>query len=123
MKHTVTPNGHLQIGFSDPDDAEVVRQLLERHGGDDVGFLSDLLDSTGWEPNGQLYLVKPEEIGALTQAPIIADDLVLGEHCEVQAIGDVWWFPNYMVEHFGQTLLKHGSVTFTHAPALETAAA
>lgn len=64
--------------------------------------------------------IAPENIGALTDAPILADEPDYGDEHNVDGPGVhpdscVWWFPNYMIEDPWFTLVKTGKVVFTLA--------
>ena len=63
----------------------------------------------GWE------FVLPENIGALTDAPILTDEIIYGDLGTVEYIGNVWWFTNYAIENEVETLLKKGKVVFSLA--------
>lgn len=126
MKFVTLPNGNLQFALENDADKETVQDLLAKNAGDDVGFLADLLEDTEWQPNGHLHLVHPEDIAALTGAPILATERDIADDgtVSVPESARVWWFPDYMVLHFGQVLLKEGKVSFMHAlPVEETASA
>jgi hypothetical protein len=58
-------------------------------------------------PPGYCF-VDPCEVGALTDAPILRDD-----------DGSVWWFPNYCIEDWTETLIEKGAVTFAYGGKLE----
>lgn len=112
MKYEITPNGNLLIS-SEPEDAEMLAHLKDINQGDDVTFLADLLDQTGWSGNGQLNTVRPEDIGALTDAPILSDDVTIEDDGHATVNGRVWWFPNYMITNFADVLIEKGQVVFT----------
>lgn len=114
MQHQITPAGNLEI-LCEEGDQENLREMLDKATHMDHGFLADLLEDTGWSPNGRLYQVRPEWIAALTDAPILTDDLSFEEDGTALVCGRVWWFPNYMVESFAETLINTGSVIFTAA--------
>ena len=111
MHTTITKNKNLAI-IMDHGDQELVKDLLERHGGNDDAFLYDLLDTTGWLGNAKLFPVHPVDIGALTCAPIVADDVIYDDDGTVRVIGNVYWYPQYEWRHFGEQLLKHEHVIF-----------
>jgi hypothetical protein len=118
MNFAITDNGNLELTCDDSEKADL-QEMLDKATHMDHGFLADLLEYTGWSPNGRLYQVQPEWIGALTDAPILTDACVLDEDnapFAVSVTGTVWWFPNYMVESFAETLIKTGRVLFTKAP-------
>ncbi|MCC5611031.1 hypothetical protein LC612_30845 [Nostoc sp. CHAB 5834] len=116
MNQEALSNGNLKISLEDQADEEFVTETLERHGGDDILFLCELLEHTGWTPNGVLHRVAPEAIGALTEAPILTDECLIDDKGDVTVQGKVWWYPDYMVRHFGQVLLEKKEVVFTAAP-------
>src|SRR5208283_5888464 len=87
-------------------------------------FLREQRDGTGWKLgtdaifseliewhlcNGWEF-VAPEEIGALTAAPILSDSAMRNDKGELTAIDKVFWFPNYQVESEIETLLEKGRV-------------
>ena len=53
-------------------------------------LLEDHLCS-GWE------MVPPEDIGALTAAPILSDEISRDDHGNVTQAGRVYWYPDYAV--------------------------
>lgn len=99
-------NGNL-IFIAESSDETMIDDLLDRHEGNDLGFLRDLLDLTGWSGNGVLRAVRPIDIGALTDAPIVTD----GFPTDTTG-GTIWWYPNYMVRHLGEELKRHKQVIF-----------
>lgn len=114
MEFNKTGRGNLEIVAEDGD-KEALQDLLDKCTHKDHGFLADLLEYTGWSGNGHLYQVQPEWIGALTDAPILTDDMIFGDDGS-EVVGNVWWFPNYQVESFAETLIRDGRVVFTPAP-------
>lgn len=118
MKFDIKPNGNLVLTL-EPGDREALADDYNDHGADDSRFLVDILEHTGWEGNGRLYSVQPEDVGALTEAPILADNKQIADDGTVTVPGNVWWFPDYMVTSFAKKLMTDGSVTFTAAPENE----
>lgn len=118
MKYEITPNGNL-LFTSEPDDAEMLAELKERHEGVDVAFLDDLLEKAGWSTNGHLQSILPEDVGALTDSPIVTDDMSFVRDGEHVVNGRVWWFPDYQVKNFADVLIEKGSVLFRLAPDIE----
>lgn len=111
MKFQIGKNG---ITFSLENKAERVlaQDMLDNAAHKDHGFLSELLDKSGWSPNGQLFVVQPEWIGALTDAPIITDGWTMDDDGVSTVDGNVWWFPRYEHESFAEVLIKTGQVFF-----------
>ena len=89
-------------------------------------FLQDLNNENIWaeilEPfstNGSYSLIAPENIGSLTESPIIASEpLSYYEGADIEYLSKnakVWWFPNYMVENELVQLLETGETYATPA--------
>lgn len=116
MKFEIKPNGNLLIS-AEAQDKEMLTEMKERNGDNDLAFLTDLLEETGWEPNGQLLAVQPEDLGALTEAPILTNDRTIEDDGTVTVPGKVWWFPDYMVINFADELIDQGFTEFTAAPS------
>lgn len=119
MKKQITPNGNLRFAIDCPADKVMLAGLLERHQGDDVKFLSDLLEETGWEPNGELAQIRPEDVAALTDAPMMAEECIIEDDGTRTVSGPVWWFEPYQLVHFGQELLNRGHVDFNLAHTVD----
>ena len=62
--------------------------------------------------------VAPEDVGALTDSPILAecDGLDRDDHGELTAVGKVCWFPDYMVRDPWEELRNRGRTVFSLAP-------
>jgi hypothetical protein len=116
MKYTILPHGTLAIEIETEEDREFLKNSIDTATHKDHGVLADLLEYTGWEPNGRLYRVAPESISALTDAPILSDEVIVLEDGTQAVRGSVWWFPQYEQESFAETLLSDGYVVFTKAP-------
>ena len=56
---------------------------------------------TGWE------MVPPEDIGALTAAPILSDEIVRDDEGRVTEAGRVYWYPDYAVRDEIEELRAH----------------
>lgn len=114
MKFEKDSHGNL-ILLSEKSDKDMLDTLKLRHGGDDMSFLEELLEKTGWEGNGLLMHLNPEDIAALTDAPILTDDRTIEDDGSVTVSGKIWWFPNYMVTNFADELIDSGRTVFTLA--------
>ena len=107
MHHEIMPNGNLAFILDADDDHEDVLAMR--------GYSwPDMLEACGLLGNGW-NSVAPETIGALTDAPIVTDDWSITDEGETQALGRIWWFPNYQVEDPAETLVEKGRVVFTLA--------
>jgi hypothetical protein len=102
LRLTLTPAGRHEL-----------RSRLDA--GDSISTDSTLYDmledhlSNGWE------WIRPEEIGALTSAPILSDESSRDEQGLLTEVGAIYWFPNYQVLSPTEQLLKHGQVEFDKA--------
>jgi hypothetical protein len=118
MKIDKAPNGNLVI-VAQKEDIEELKAIKDLCGDNDIQFMDEMLESNGWAGNSVLMRIDPEDVGALTDAPIVTDDRTIEDNGSVTVNGNVWWFPNYMVENFAETLIREGSVTFVLATDVE----
>lgn len=118
MEFLKTDNGNLKISLEGKEDREELATMLARWGGNDIAILADMLEYTRLNGNGW-GILNPEDIGALTESPILTDDYSVEDDgtVTVHPESNVWWFPNYMVENFAETLARDGFVIFTLARA------
>jgi len=72
-------------------------------------ILFDLLED--WLGNGWEF-VNPEEIAALTCAPILSNEVDRNNKGEIIKLGRIWWFPNYQVTDPINELWTEGCVLF-----------
>ena len=93
--------------------------LKEQRSGDGTGLkrgtisiLHNLLKD--WLCNGWEF-IRPEEIGALTSAPILSDDAKRNDQGELTDVGNVYWFSDYAVTCEIEELLAKGQVAFPKA--------
>ncbi|MDO5947978.1 hypothetical protein [Burkholderia cepacia] len=115
MKHIIEATGNLTFLIENDRDREILEDIKDRVGGNDVRFLDDMLDQLGFLGNAKLFGIAPVDIGALTDAPMLSDAIDLQDDGSIVVLGNVWWYPNYQVEDFAERLIKRGSVTFQAA--------
>lgn len=75
-------------------------------------ILCDLLEDhlcNGWE------FIQPEEIGALTSANIISDEVTRDEDGNITKLGKIYWFPDYAIRLEINELADTGEVFFPAA--------
>lgn len=75
-------------------------------------LLEDILSNSAWE------ILRPEEVGALTDAPILGEEVERDEDGKLLRCKAVYWFPDYMVRDEIRAILQ-GSVTFERAEEWE----
>lgn len=63
-----------------------------------------------------LSQVGASDVGALTDAPILAEVVVDGETNEIADIGAVFWFPDYAIRDPMAELARTGRVVFQREP-------
>lgn len=114
LNFAVLPSGSLEI-TCEADDKPELQEMLDGSWHRDHGFLAELLEFSGWSPNGRLYQVAPEDVAALTDAPILTDDLELTDDGRRLVQGDVWWYPGYQVKSFAEELIASGRTVFVKA--------
>lgn len=125
MNFKILPNGNLKITANNADRANLSEAY--RLGGYQE---AESLIAEAFQPNGDLYFIPPEDIGALTDAPILSDDWILiewwrgasddgaHEHDERIRNAKVWWFPDYAIRDPWEELKNIGYVIFESAAAV-----
>jgi hypothetical protein len=101
------PNGNLRIVLLE-DAREDVQEIASR----ELDADSELAEVLEWQLSNGWSLVQPEDVGALTDAPILTEDLDTDDQGEVRHVGTVYWFPQYDVSDPVAQLLQNGSVEF-----------
>ena len=106
-----TSSGNLEVNASPEYQAELKAIAGRDHG----NLSSDAIMHEVFEPliaNGGFDWIAPEEVGALTDAPIIG--LVSrDDQGNITGVEELYWFPNYQVKSPIETLANTGTVTFT----------
>lgn len=115
MNYSINKTGDLIIKVSRKEQSEI------RADKDSDNFLSDAYMYDTLEPlvcNSELQWVRPEEIAALTDAPIlgIVDRNDNGKLVKAESI---WWFPNYCLRSPVQDLAEYGECIFEKAEAVK----
>lgn len=109
VTYEITPGGHLKIKL-DPERREDLREMIEdakaNHKGDILGDVIETMLANGFQ------WVQPEDISALTDAPIISDEADYDDQGKLVAIGRVFWFPGYQVLDPVEVLYEKGEVIF-----------
>lgn len=96
---------------------------LNDRGREELADLKELHKEKGpvaiwWDLNEGMFCngyndIRPELIGALTDAPIISDGTIDEETTKEEFENTkFWWFPNYMVQDEVEELLTKGEVFF-----------
>ena len=99
LRLTLTPEGR----------EELQARVDARQSIDTDSALYDVLEdhlANGWD------WIRPEEIGALTSAPILSDECSRDEDGLLTDVGTVYWFERYQIESPVAELFKAGHVEF-----------
>jgi len=107
-----TAGGNLRISLTEKGRAEFATIVEERDRFGIHAALCALLEDhpcNGWE------MVPPEDIGALTAAPIVSDDILRNEEGSVVEVGRVYWYPDYAVRDEIEELRKDLVLVFQGA--------
>lgn len=70
------------------------------------------LDLCEWQLCNGWELIRPEEVGALTDSLIFSETAVRDDWGELKSIGAVYWFPDYQILAPAKELLTKGRVFF-----------
>lgn len=73
---------------------------------------SKLAETIDWQLGNGWSFVRPEDIAALTDAPIITDDIDTDDQGNVLKVGKVYWYPQYDVRDPVAQLLENGYIDF-----------
>lgn len=95
MDYKIIDNGNFVLLADNWDRTEMADENRKHGWYGNEGYIHEALFC-----NTCFSFVLPEDVGALTDAPIISDG------------HDVWWFPDYMVTD-PWALLRQGRVEFT----------
>lgn len=107
------PDGSLKISLNEhnPEAYLEVQELIDKPS---VEAINDLLEACRMIGN-DWYIVPAEDIGALTDSPIIGNGAIYAEEGDQDRPMDyekVWWFPDYQVVDPIEVLLKYRFVIF-----------
>jgi len=107
-----TPSGKLEISLTQRgrEEFKEFERLRDRFGIHQalLEVLADHLGS-GWD------VVRPEEIGALTSALILSDEVERDEEGQLVSVGYVYWNPRYQIDDEIEELGEKGFVLFDGA--------
>ena len=78
----------------------------------DLDADSKLSEMIEWQLGNGWSWVRPEDIGALTDAPILSDDIEYDDHGNVVSVGAVYWYPHYDIADPSVQLLTDGYIDF-----------
>ncbi len=100
-------NGKLRIVLL-PEARAEVEEIASR----ELDADSRLAETIEWQLSNGWSLVRPEDLGALTEAPILSEEVDYDDHGNLDTVGTVYWYPQYDVSDPIGQLLTNGSVEF-----------
>jgi hypothetical protein len=109
VNFTINDVGSLVIGLTQDGNTELERLLALHPEWEDEEIFLELLDDAltqGW------YVVAPEQIRAQTKSLLLSDTVEYDSGGNITRIGRTYWFPNYAVQGYAQTLLQTGHIIF-----------
>jgi hypothetical protein len=106
-------NGDLLISLTPHGMDAIEAAQSENQNIDSDDFMREFFE---WETCNGWEWIAPEEIGALTNSPILSDCVDRDDQGLLARVGVVYWFPNYQIESAIQTLSVTGKVIFTGVP-------
>jgi len=102
-------NGNLHVTLF-PEAREDVQEISSSQHLTSDNKLAEVIE---WHIGNGWTLVEPGDVGALTDAPILSEDINYDDHGNVQHVGVVYWYPEYEVKDPVAQLLENGFVDFT----------
>ena len=114
MRYKTTESGDLLLLAANDERSEIASLLRDRGYREADRFIREYLETTGI-----LYFVPPENIGAMTDAPILTEYCDTSDDRNWAPYPDagLWWFPDYMVTCPWEQLAWRGRVLFRNARA------
>lgn len=102
-------NGNLKIELTKEGREEIEHYYNCHPEMNDYDILFELIEHQLC--NGWTWL-NPEDVGALTDAPILSDGASYNDDGVMIVYGGVWWYPNYQVVDLAKELEKSGYLIF-----------
>jgi len=100
-------NGHLRIALL-PEARGDVQEISSK----EIDADNKLSEVIEWQLANGWSLVRPEDVGALTDAPILSEDIDTDDQGNVRSVGTVYWYPQYDVTDPVTKLLQNGYIDF-----------
>jgi len=101
------PNGNLRITLLEDE-----RESVEEIAAQEITADNKLAQVIEWQLGDGWSFVRPEDIAALTEAPILTEEIETNDQGTVLRVGTVYWYPQYDVSDPVAKLLENGYVDF-----------
>jgi len=95
---------------------EELQAYISRSVGSCIALEGEWLESL--IANSSYEWILPEEIGALTNAPIVGE-VSRNNKDEIEEIHSLFWYPNYAIRSFLEDLAETGKCIFDKAPEVD----
>ena len=102
-------DGNLKIALL-PEARQDVQEIAASTEWDADTKLAEVL---AWQLANGWTWVRPEDVGALTGAPILSEEVDTDEQGNITQVGTVYWYSDYQVVDPVTQLLENGSIVFT----------
>ena len=107
----ILPDGNLKITLT-PEGKIELTDLISNPHPDQWDFIT-LQNIVEYQLcNGWAWL-EPESVEALTESPILSQDVSYDDNGDIETVGDIFWYPNYQVENLAEKLLENGYLIFS----------
>ena len=103
----ILQNGNLRIRLLEDQRASVEEIFAQEITADNK--LAQVIE---WQLGNGWSFVRPEDIGALTEAPILSEEIDTDDQGPVREVGTIYWYPQYDVSDPVAKLLEKGYVDF-----------
>ncbi len=100
-------NGNLRIVLL-PEARDDVQEISSK----EIDADNKLSEVIEWQLTNGWSLMRPEDVGALTDAPILSEDIDTDDQGNVGSVGTVYWYPQYDVSDPVAELLQNGYIDF-----------
>jgi hypothetical protein len=85
-------NGNLRIVL-----LEEGRESVEEIAAKEITADSKLAETIEWQLGNGWSMLRPEDISALTEAPILSEEVDFDNQGRARNVGTVYWYPQYDV--------------------------
>lgn len=96
----LTEEGYRYLSGEDIDDWDAERTFLDLN--------EYQVCNSHWD------MLRPEDIGAMTDSLMFTDQGIQDDSGDWEAIGRVFWLSGYMIHGYTEPMLRDGEVVFTH---------
>jgi hypothetical protein len=113
ISYEITENKNLLLYVTD---SKAFREVIDKRDDDDAyGWVEAWADALEHATGNGLCHVRPEQIGALTDAPILTDGSPSDDGSTIEpADANIWWWPQYEGTDPLDELFNNGRIVLTN---------